>query len=122
MEIIQSPFNQLLIFLCAWLLNYALKWRDEEYVIYSGFIAFTLWELFAAILSVSSEIKWMYYLYLAAALLVAYLVYILCIAVSNKWGRPYNGEGAIAVLMPVFLFALVIGPSALIKLGVQLFS
>jgi hypothetical protein len=122
MEIIQSPLNQLFIFLCAWLVNYSLKWRDEEYVIHSGFIAFVIWELFAAIVSVSSEVQWMYYLYLVGALLVAYLVYILCIAVSDKWGSPYNGEGAIAILMPVFMFAVLIGPSALIKLGIQLFS
>jgi hypothetical protein len=122
MEIIQSPLNQLLIFLFSWLVNYAFKWRDEEYVIYSGFIAFTLWEIFAAIVSISSEIQWMYYLYLAGALLVAYLVYIFCIAVSNKWGSPYSGEGAIAILMPVMMFAVLMGPSALIKLIVQLFT
>jgi hypothetical protein len=121
MEIIQSPLNQLLIFLSAWSVNYAFKWRDEEYVIHSGFIAFTVWELFAAIVSVSIEIQWMYYLYLAGALLVAYLVYILCVAVSDKWGSPYSGEGTIAVLMPVFMFAVLMGPSALIKLVVQLF-
>lgn len=122
MEIIQSPLNQLLIFLFAWFLNYVLKWRDEEYVVHSGFIAFTIWELIAAIVSVSSEIQWMYYLYLSGSLLVAYLVYIICIAVSDKWGNPYNGEGAIAMLMPVFLFPLLLAPSAFIKLLVQIFT
>jgi hypothetical protein len=122
MDIIQSPINQLLIFLFVWLVNYVFKWRDEEYVIYSGLIAFTLWELFAAILSVSSDIQWVYYLYLTGALFVAYLVYIISIAVSDKWGVPYNGEGAIAILMPIFTFALIMGPSALIKLFIQLIS
>jgi hypothetical protein len=122
MEIIYSPLNQLLIFLCVWLVNYVFKWRDEEYVIHSGFIVFAIWELIAALVSISIEIQWMYYLYLSGSLLVAYLVYIICIAVSDKWGNPYNGEGAIAMLMPVFMFALLMGPSVFIKLLVQILS
>lgn len=119
---IQSPLNQLLVFFCIWLANYVVKWRNEEYIIYSGFVVFASWEVIAAVVSISDSVQWMYYIHLAGMLLAAYLVYILSIAISDKLGNSYSGEGAIAILAPIFIFPVLMGPAALVKLVVQWFS
>jgi hypothetical protein len=122
MEIILSPLNQLLIFLSIWGVNYLIKWRDEKYTILSGVFLFAFWEAAGVILGISSKIEWTYYLYLLGALLAGYLIYFLCLIISDKWGDPYNGKGGLLILAPLILFPFFITPAAIIKLIIHLLN
>jgi hypothetical protein len=122
MDIIQSPLNQLLIFLSVWGINYLIKWRDEKYAILSGVFLFSFWELAGVILGVPGNIQWNYYLYLMGALLAAYIVYFLCLTITDKWGNPYDGKGGLLILAPLIIFPILVTPAAIIKFVIQLLN
>jgi hypothetical protein len=116
---LQSPLIQFLVFLAFWSVNFAFKWRDTAYILQSGINLFILWILASGIAGVRSNIPWSYYLYLLIALTGGYVIFLFCFWISEKWGgepfKPYNSEGALAVLVPVGLLPLILLPLLVIK-------
>lgn len=110
-----SPYYQVGL-VCAILLIITLISKfSEGALIESGIYVFSGWMFGSFCLSFFTETYWSYVLHWLAASMLFFAYWFLSIFLTERFGRPYNGDGAMAILIPIYFVPITLIASIAIK-------
>lgn len=116
MEMIANPYFQLCIYAAALLSILILTKLKQEAVIMQGVNVLLAWLVLAAAYGVPTNIPWAYYLALAFSIIIGYALLWGGTYIAERFGRPYSGDGALYLMVPIPISAFVMALMAAAKL------
>ncbi len=116
MELIKEPHIQLGIYLFILFLAMIISKLNSGTVIMYGISTFLVWIPVSTFAGISTDYDWWYYAYLTGSFMIAYVILWVCFYITDKYGSPCNGEGAIVIVAPLTFAVVLIPLSLVIKL------
>lgn len=104
------------LFCCVLIILIALIFKfSEAIIIKSGICLFAVCLAINFVLSFFSEAYWYFILHWFLASLSFFIFWYLVIYLCENYGRPYSGDGAMVILLPVYFLFFGIFSSLIIK-------
>ena len=88
---------------------------SESLLIGSGVYIISIWLLTGFILSFWTDTYWYYILHWFLSVIAGLGYWFLCICLSGRFGKPYTGDGAMIMLLPIYLLPVALVASISIK-------
>lgn len=105
-----------LLFACVLLTAMLLISRfSETVIIKSGIYLFALCLIINFMLSFLSESYWYFILHWFLSSVCFFIYWFLTIYICERYGRPYSGDGAMIMILPVYFLPVAIFGSMIIK-------
>ena len=99
-----SPWLQLCLAAVLLIFFNIYKRFSEAAAIEAGLYICYFWIPLCAALSLFSDDFWLYFLHWALSMLAFFIIYFMIIYLCEKYGSPYMGDGAMAMLLPIYIF------------------
>ncbi|MDH5181630.1 MAG: hypothetical protein OEZ39_00320 [Gammaproteobacteria bacterium] len=121
MEQLKFPPVQLAIYLTLLVFTLVFSRLNSATVIQTGVNLLLGWTLLAVFAGIPGSYAWSWYGWLAGSLITAWLVLWACMALSNRFGEAYHGEGVMFLLAPLSVAAVLFPLAMIIKFLWQTF-
>lgn len=119
-EPVFSAYIQL-IFFCVILTGISAYYRfSEGKVIGAGIYISFFWLPTSMLVSLLMDHYWTYLMHWLLATIIFFAFYVLLIYLSGKYGNPYMGDGAMVMILPIYLTSIAFIGSIAIKGGIWL--